>query len=122
MAESIKIKENTDNNPMLSNAQAILHQPGKFILDFRSIIPHFASNNMPYTVTNHRVIILDPFKAKEFFDLLRKNIQKYEKMYGIIKKPIELTKAEKLFEEKKKKTKETKTKETIPSKKSSYMG
>lgn len=105
---------NVDKKPFLSNAQAVAHQPDKFILDFKSIFPQFTPDNQVLHVANHRIILLDPFHAKEFLKVLKQNIDNYEKKFGTIKKPKEIEKAAK---ELAKKDSVTKTKS-----KPEYMG
>ena len=87
--------QNIDNNPMLSNHQTVAHQPDRFILDFKATYPQYTPDNKATLVISHKVILLDPYYAKDFLNVLKANIEKYEKKYGAIKKPAEIKKAEK---------------------------
>ena len=95
MEKQIPGINNVDNHPFFSNEQTINHQPEKFIIDFKNIIPQFVANEA-VMVMNHRIIILDPYMAKLFLSTLKDNISKYESNFGEIKKSKQLIKAEKL--------------------------
>lgn len=94
MEQEVKGINNIDHNPFLSNTQTVAHHPDKFILDFKNIHPQFGPDNKPLQVVNHRIIILDPFTAKEFLDILKENVEKYEEKFGKIEKPKSIAKAE----------------------------
>jgi len=87
--------QNVDKDPFTSNQQTIAHQPDKFILDFKNFYMQFAPDNKLFPVINHRVILLDPYQAKDFLKVLKGNIEKYEKKFGEIKKPAAFKIAEK---------------------------
>ena len=107
--------QNIDNAPMLSNQQTVAHQPDKFILDFKGVYPQYTPDNKETIVISHRVILMDPYSAKNFMTVLKDNIARYEKKFGEIKKPIHIKKAEK---ELKKLQKQAATGTEVPS----YMG
>lgn len=90
--------QNIDNAPMLSNQQTVAHQPDKFILDFKGVYPQYTPDNKETIVINHRVILLDPYFAKSFLNVLKENVEKYEKKFGKIEKSMQLKKAEKEIE------------------------
>ena len=107
--------QNIDNAPMLSNQQTVAHQPDKFILDFKGVYPQYTPDNKETIVISHKVILMDPYSAKNFMTVLKDNIARYEKKFGEIKKPAHVTKAEK---ELKKLQKQAATGTEAPS----YMG
>ena len=79
-----------------SDEVAISHGPTKFILDFKSITPRMdVPGQPPRQMLKHNVVKMDPYLAKEFHDVLKQNIDKYEKKFGKIEKPKQLEKAEK---------------------------
>ena len=84
-----------DTNIFFSNQQSVAHEPDKFILDFKSALPQFSPENQPTMVINHRIMVLDPWGAKEFLRVLRENVERYEHKFGPIKKPEAIAKAEK---------------------------
>ncbi|MBT3720705.1 DUF3467 domain-containing protein [archaeon] len=75
----------------------VIHNPLKFIFDFRSITPRVDVRNQEYQtlVLNHNVVVMDPFTAKSISEILKKNIKNYEKKFGKIDKPNALKKIEK---------------------------
>ena len=115
MEKEMQAIQNIDNTPMMSNQQTVAHQPDRFILDFKAAYPQYTPDNKPTLVISHRVILLDPYYAKDFLEVLKSNIEKYEKRFGTIKKPANVIKAEK---EMKKLEKEEASGTEVPS----YMG
>ncbi len=107
--------QNLDNYPLLSNHHTIVHHPDKFIIDFKGLYPQFTPDNQPQMVVTHKVVVLEPYAAKEFVEGLSKNIKKYEEKFGKIKEPDAIKKAKK---EQKKAGKKKKGKPVRPS----YMG
>ena len=85
-----------DKTPMLSNHQTVSHTPDKFVIDFKNVYSQFApDNNPPAIIINHKVVLLDPFVAKEFLNVLAENIRKFEEKFGKIKLPDSVQKARK---------------------------
>ena len=113
--KQIQAIQNVDKNPLMSNQQTVAHQPEKFVIDFKNVYPQFTPDNKQLLVINHKVILLDPFIAKEFLKILSDNIAKYEKKFGEIKKPDEIKKAEKEMKDLQKQT-------ATGTEKPSYMG
>ena len=99
----------------MSNNQNITFQPDKILLDFKNMYPQYDQSNNETVVINHKVIILEPYDAKIFLEILNKIVVEYEKRFGEIKKPQAIIKAE---EEIKKSQKKSKTE----SSKHAYMG
>lgn len=93
-----------DSGPEFSADEvAISHSPLRFVVDFKSITPRMDMHGQqPRHVVKHNIVRMDPYLAKDFFDVLKKNLEKYEKQYGKVSKPKALQKAE---EEAKKKGK-----------------
>ena len=84
-----KVKFDIDNGrEFFADEAGVIHNPLKIILDFRSITPRI-------DVRNQEFVIMDPFTEKTFSDLLKKNLDNYEKQFGKIKRPEQLKKSEK---------------------------
>ncbi|AJF60880.1 TPA: DUF3467 domain-containing protein [Candidatus Woesearchaeota archaeon] len=93
-----KVKFDIENGQsFFADEVGVIHNPLKIILDFRSITPRVDVRNQEYQtlVLRHNVILMDPYTAKSFFDVLGKNIKNYEKEFGKIEKPSQLKKLEK---------------------------
>ncbi|MBD3204496.1 DUF3467 domain-containing protein [Candidatus Woesearchaeota archaeon] len=92
------VKFDIDNGAeFFAEEVGIMHNPLKFIFDFRSITPRIDIRNKDYQplVLKHNIIKMDAYTAKNFLDVLKKNIKNYEKKFGKIKKPEVLEKLEK---------------------------
>jgi hypothetical protein len=114
--KQIQALQNIDKSPLMSNQQTVAHQPDKFIIDFKGVYPQFTPDNQTTIVINHKVIILDPYSAKNFLNTLGDNIKKYEQKFGEIKKPKQIEKAEKEMKDLQKQV------ETTSTERPSYMG
>jgi|SRR3990167_3896040 len=77
-----------DKNPMLCDMVTISHKPTKIIMDFKNMTMQFNTQS-PIAVITHKVVIFDPYTAKDFLNVLQSQIQKYEKVFGEIQKPKE---------------------------------
>ena len=93
--KEIQAIQNLDNYPLMSNQQTVAHQPDKFILDFKGAYPQYTPDNKQTLVINHKVVLMDPYTAKDFLNILKSNLERYEKQFGKIKKPEQVIKAEK---------------------------
>lgn len=96
--QNIQGINHVDENPLHSNVQTVTHGPDKFVLDFIGVYPQFTPDSKPVPVASHKTVILDPYTAKEFLNILQDNIKKYEKRFGEIKKPESLKKAQEMHE------------------------
>ncbi|NQV08330.1 DUF3467 domain-containing protein [Candidatus Woesearchaeota archaeon] len=88
--EKKQIKVDIDNgNVFFSDEIGVMHNPTKFILDFKNMTPRVDVRNKEFQplVIKHNVILMDVFTAKSFLDALQDNIKKYEKTFGKIKTP-----------------------------------
>ena len=106
-----------DGGLFYSDEVAVVHNPLKFFLDFKNTSPRVdmrSSDHQPM-VMQHNVVMMDPYTAKSFLEVLQENIGKYEAQFG----PIEMTSAQKKAEEKAKKKMEMVTTED---KRPSYFG
>jgi hypothetical protein len=93
-----KVKFDIDNGvDFHADEVGVIHNPLKMIMDFRSITPRVDVRNQEFQplVLKHNVVIMDPFMAKNFSQILSKNIKNYEKQFGKIEKPSPLVKMEK---------------------------
>lgn len=75
---------------------SVSHNPVRFILDFTRTTPRIdgSATSQPRLVMSHNVLLIDPYLALEFIDVLKDNIAKYEKRYGKIARPAQLKKVE----------------------------
>lgn len=71
--------------------------PTQLTLDFKCITPRIdpRGKGKPSFQMIHNVIMMEPWHAKEFVNMLKAVIERYEEEYGAIKKPAALEKAEK---------------------------
>ncbi len=73
-----------------SDNVAVSHTPMKFVVDFAQVTPRFdsvAGQRQQSLAIKHKTIILDPQVAKDFLNVLKENLGKYEKNFGAIKVP-----------------------------------
>ena len=101
--EKKQAKFDIDNgNVFFSDEIGVMHNPVKFIIDFKNTTPRTDVRNKEFqpAVIKHNVIMMDSFTAKSFLDALKKNIENYEKTFGKITEPKELTKAKKQMRKK----------------------
>ncbi|MCK4429533.1 MAG: DUF3467 domain-containing protein [Candidatus Aenigmarchaeota archaeon] len=90
--EKKRVNMNIDQNKEVfySNNLAVFNNPTEFILDFTQITPRIdmvQDKQMITYVVKHNAIVLEPAQAKIFFNLLKENLEKYEKKFGKIKLP-----------------------------------
>ncbi len=76
---------------------SVSHNPLRFVIDFTRTAPRIDGNTsqQPRLIMSHSVILLDPYLALEFINVLKENIARYEKRHGKITKPAALLKLEK---------------------------
>ncbi len=70
-----------------SDGVTVSHNPNKFVIDFTQTIPRFDSigpTRKQSLTIKHKTIIIDPIVAKDFLNVLRDNLKKYEKNIGKI--------------------------------------
>jgi len=75
---NIDLKEDVAQG-VYSNLAVITHSSAEFVLDFLRVMP-----GVPKAEVKSR-IILTPEHAKRFFNALKDNLEKFEKMHGPIK-------------------------------------
>ena len=94
-----KIKFEINNGvEFYADEAAIMHNPMRFIMDFRNSTPRIdvrSQQQQQPIVVRHSVVLIDPYTAKSFLEELQTNINNYEKTFGKIKKPKVLEIAEK---------------------------
>ena len=73
---------------------SVSHNPLRFILDFTRTTPRIdgSTTSQPRLVMSHNVVVVDPYLAVEFVNVLKDNIAKYEKRHGKIARPGALKK------------------------------
>lgn len=89
------LKFDIENGPTFhADEVGVVHNPLKFILDFKNITPRIDIRNKDFQplVLKHNAIVLDPWTVKSFAEALNENIKNYEAKFGKIKtpKPIEI--------------------------------
>ncbi|MBN2422902.1 DUF3467 domain-containing protein [Candidatus Woesearchaeota archaeon] len=102
-----EVKVDIDNgSAFFADELGVIHNPLKFIIDFRSITPRIDVRNKDFQpiVLKHNVVVMDTYTAKNLLDILKTNITNYEKRFGKIKKPEALDVIEKEAKKSKKKT------------------
>jgi hypothetical protein len=95
--EEKKVKFDIDNGQVFfADEVGIIHNPLKILLDFRSITPRVDIRNQEFQplVLKHNVVMMDPYTAKTFIDVMKDNLSNYEKQFGKIKKPEALKRME----------------------------
>ena len=75
----------------------------EFVLDFRCGTHVQDASNLRAILISHSTIILTPYHAKSFSEVLSKAVKDYEAKFEDIKKPSELKKAEDLIKKEQKK-------------------
>jgi len=114
-ASATNIKVDIENGQVFfSDEIAVIHNPTKLILDFKSVTPRFDIRNNEFQplVIKHNVVLMDIHMAKNFLNTLKENIATYEKQFGKIEEPKALKKAVKNANKKIKKQTQS---ETAPS-------
>ncbi len=116
-----KIHHNIDQNALLSESYMIQHKADRFMLDFKGMnVQHMDPANQLAIVVNHKAVMMDPWKMKEFVENAQENIKKYEKIHGKIKVPDFVEKEIKNTKKTSKASKDTThSKEVVP--KQSYF-
>jgi hypothetical protein len=87
-----------EGEAFFAHEASVSFNPTQFVLDFKCITPRvdMRSKNGHHLALKHNVVLVEPFHAKAFIELLVKMVDAYEKQFGKIDKP----KAVKKFEEK----------------------
>ncbi|MBI2143776.1 DUF3467 domain-containing protein [Candidatus Woesearchaeota archaeon] len=73
---------------------SVSHNPLRFVVDFTRTAPRIdgSATSQPRIVMSHNVVLIDPYLALEFVNVLKDNIARYEKRYGKISRPAQLKK------------------------------
>lgn len=106
---NLRVKDNTQ---FYANETTINFGPLEFVLDFRCGTHIQDASNLRAVLMSHNVVVLTPYHAKTFSEILSKAVKDYEDKFGNVKKPSELKKAEDMIkkEQKKVESKEKKQK------------
>ena len=113
---NIRIK---DGDQFFANEIGINFTPTDIVLDFKCLTNIHDIENHRALLLRHNPVILTPYHAKSFLDVLSKAVADYEKRFGEIKKPKEIDRAEKII---KKQREDDKTKEIKEDDEVSYFG
>jgi hypothetical protein len=92
MDEKKKINLDIDKKKEVfyANNIAIFNNPTEFVIDFTQVTPRIdivEDKQVITYVVKHNAIVLEPRQAKIFLNLLKENVEKYEKKFGKIKLP-----------------------------------
>lgn len=112
MPEEQKINMNiADGNAFFAHELSINFNPTQFIFDFKNVTPRVDPRSREKASISlvHNVVMIDPYHARQIFNLLEKVIKKYEGEYGKIEKPESLKRFEKKHKNKAKSTTKTET-------------
>jgi len=96
MEEQKNVTFDIENGPVFyADEMAVIHNPTKLILDFKSVTPRFDVRNNEFQpiVIKHNVVVMDLHLAKNFLASLKENLANYEKQFGKIEQPKALKKA-----------------------------
>ena len=108
---NVRIK---DGEQFYSNESSINFNPNEIVLDFKCLTHAHDLADKRAIVVKHNTVILNPFHAKNFLNMLSKAVKDYEGKFGEIKKSESMKKAESIVKkEEKKKLKVEKVKDTI---------
>ncbi|MCD6478243.1 MAG: DUF3467 domain-containing protein [Candidatus Aenigmarchaeota archaeon] len=87
--ESIKVNIDNGGPAFFSDSITVFHNQMKFVLDFQQATPRFTRIGDSETSQNmyvrHNAVVLDPILARDLLNILKDNIEKYEKTFGKIK-------------------------------------
>ena len=93
--DQINIQIN-DGEPFFAHEVTVNFTPTQLTLDYKCITPRTdPRSKKPSFLLKHNVIMMDPWHAKSFLDVLASVVKKYEDEFGKIQKPKSLLKAEK---------------------------
>lgn len=92
-----------DGIQFYANETTINFGPMEFVLDFRCGTHIQDASNLRAVLMSHDVVILTPYHAKTFSEILSKAVKDYEDKFGEIKKPSELKKAEDMIKKEQRK-------------------
>lgn len=85
-----------DGEPFFSHEVTVNFTPSQLTLDFKCITPRTdPRSKKPSFLLKHNVVMMDPWHAKAFGEVLQSVVKKYEDEFGKIQKPKALEKAEK---------------------------
>jgi hypothetical protein len=91
MAEEEKKKVNVNIDPgkesFYANNLAIFNNVNEFVLDFAQVTPRMDMIDGKQVLTymvKHNSVVIEPRQAKVILNLLKENIEKYEKRFGKI--------------------------------------
>jgi len=88
---NVRIK---DGDQFFANEIGLNFTPTEIVLDFKCISNIHDIENHRALLLRHNPVILTPYHAKSFLEVLTKAVNDYERRFGEIKKPKEIDKAE----------------------------
>lgn len=92
MEEKRRINVNVDHSEpaFFTDNVTVSHSQQKFVMDFTQTSPRFdriGESNQQTIVVKHKTLVMDPALAKVFMNVLKENLDKYEKKFGKISVP-----------------------------------
>jgi len=90
--EKKKVNINIDpgKESFYANNLAIFNNPNEFVMDFTQVTPRMdmiEGKQVLTYVVKHNSIVLEPKQAKMVLNLLKENVEKFEKKFGKIEVP-----------------------------------
>ncbi len=86
----------SEGEPFFAHEVTVNFTPTQMSLDFKCITPRTdPRSKKPSFLLKHNVVMIDPWHAKAFLNVLNSVVTRYEKEFGKIQKPKALEKAEK---------------------------
>ena len=97
-----------DGDAFFANEVSINFTPTQLALDFKCVTPRIdpRGKGKPTFLLRHNVVMMEPWHAKSFLEIMQDVMKKYEQEYGKVKKPDALVQAEKKQKNAKKEPKE----------------
>lgn len=85
--KKVNVNIDASKESFYANNLAIFNNPNEFVLDFAQVTPRMdiidGKQVLTYVV-KHNSIVLEPKQAKMVLNLLKENVEKYEKKFGKI--------------------------------------
>ena len=96
MENKVNFNINEGTN-FLANETSVTFNPLQFVLDFKTVTPRIDIRSKDSQLINiqHNVVIMLPYQAKEFLELLTKAVSAFEKKVSKIDKPNMIKELEK---------------------------
>jgi len=88
MKKKLNVRVDHSNDAFFTDNITVIHSPAKFIFDFTQSIPRYDrapdGSGQESLAIKHNTILMDPGLAKVFAEVLKDNLEKFEKKHGKI--------------------------------------